>query len=407
MPSVAKNPTSVVFLVLSVCVYLAISFIFINRTSFLVDEGDHSKTISEIATSQVNEETFSRNAQLPGYYFLMSIFYYLGINSLSGLRFVQLIISLLCIFVFMWSLKTRGQKEKYIKTWQLLTFPYLSIFFVLVYTDVLSLLLVLFCFALMRRKHFFLSAITGLLSILVRQNNVICLLYFCLYHFLENYGFNIKFQKYIFYIKDVFWFVLPLGFTAIFLYINKGAALANSYASPLSFHVENIFFFLFSVTLLFLPQVIFNLKKIIFLVIKKPWLILFLVGLGVVYFTWFKADNFFNSQHYNYHLRNLLLNTMKLSLLLNLLFLVTALVGFLYLLTIKLETQFLLLFFGFSIVFLGTSWLIEERYLIIPFVFLLLFKPVENRKIELIQVVYFILINSFLFWGAISGGFFL
>ena len=160
-------------------------------------------------------------------------------------------------------------------------------------------------------------------------------------------------------------------------------------------------------TLLFLPQVIFNLKKIIFLVIKKPWLILFLVGLGVVYFTWFKADNFFNSQHYNYHLRNLLLNTMKLSLLLNLLFLVTALVGFLYLLTIKLETQFLLLFFGFSIVFLGTSWLIEERYLIIPFVFLLLFKPVENRKIELIQVVYFILINSFLFWGAISGGFFL
>jgi hypothetical protein len=125
--------------------YLVCILLLVNQTNFIVDERDHVATISEIAAWQINSDTFTRNAQIPGYYFLMAPFIYVGVSSIQTLRTIQLPISIICIIIFGYLSKkvnTENINDWSIKILEFLTLPYISIFFVLVYNDVLSLLLV-------------------------------------------------------------------------------------------------------------------------------------------------------------------------------------------------------------------------------------------------------------------------
>jgi hypothetical protein len=203
------------------------------------------------------------------------------------------------------------------------------------------------------------------------------------------------------------WYAIPFGVTAIFIYVNKGAALANTFASPLSFHVENIIFFFFSVGILFLPTIALTSKKIFESVYKNPKILAGVGGIITIYALWFKADNFFNSEHYNYHLRNLLLNTMKVSPILQGLFILMIIIGVIYLCSIKISKKIAVSFWATAIVFLGTSWLIEPRYHIIALTFLLLYKPSEKKWIEIVQILYFVGVNIVLLLGVLNGNYFM
>src|SRR3989338_211306 len=80
---------------------LLMGYFFIKDQKLYLDEYPHQKTISEIASNQINSDTFNRIAQIPGYHFTLATFSKVsGTQSFSGLRLFQTFLSLVCVVIF-------------------------------------------------------------------------------------------------------------------------------------------------------------------------------------------------------------------------------------------------------------------------------------------------------------------
>jgi len=75
-------------------------FLFVRKADFLCDERAHFMTISEITNNNIGDETFARNAQIPTYYYLMSIFTkFFRSDNIANLRLIQTIFSMVTIYI--------------------------------------------------------------------------------------------------------------------------------------------------------------------------------------------------------------------------------------------------------------------------------------------------------------------
>jgi len=387
---------------------LFFSFLYIKDAGFLTDEYAHFMTISELASGHIASDTFSRNAQIPTYYYLMSIFKRINPNlEIGDLRAIQAIMSFITlVFVYLIA-KEIDKNNAIIKTLQVLAFPLMHIFLVLVYNESLTLLFTLASFYFVLKKQYVWSWFAVLVSVSLRQNNVIWILFLIIYQWQDLKSDHFLKETILQFIKQTWGYMFSIIFVGIFLLINKGPALADAHANPLAIHVENPLFLLLLLPTLFLPLFVYSNKKIAKIIIKKPQILIIVLLSLFCYWNLFKAENFFNSEHYLFHLRNKVLHHMLTTSLHKIIYFIPIILGIIWLFVQKILDKRHYAIYVFSIVYLALLWLVEPRYYIIPMVFFILFRKVDNTKIETIQLLYFAILAAINIWGSVNFRFFL
>lgn len=403
----SKRLLTVIILAISL-----ISFLLIKDKYLLVDEGIHYRLIVKASAFHFSSE-FLDIAELPGYAISIgTILHFLGISQ-SKTRLITTIFSLLSVLTFYFIAKKIDQKTSEIKTLQYFFFPILFIFFFLIYTDVYSLLFVLFTFLLILKKRYYWAGLIGFLSLLIRQNNLIWLGFFCTYIFLDKYKLqNIRIDNLTKYLKDIKIFIFSFIISIAFTLITKGGIISESARQihALSFHLENIFFILFLFFFLFLPLNLANFSKIFQLFKNKPLFFvlptLLLLDIYLLYILTFKVDSPMNGPS-TYFLRNILLNYMIENPLNKSIFFIPIGYSILSLCVTPLINKKHYLIYPFTFIFLGLLWLVEQRYYLIPFTFFLLFKKSQSFLIEYSTLAIYIFLAEIIFFITISGKFFL
>lgn len=389
-------------------IVLIISFLFIQKAAPQTDEGNHLLTITEISGGKINPETFRRNAQIPGYYLFMAVFKkIIPGSSLNSLRLIQTIFSILAIWIIYQIILLIDPQNSQLKTVKILSLPVLNIFWVLLYNDAFSLLFLMLSFYCLLKKHFPLSWLFALFSLFIRQNNIVWITFFIFYHFWQNYNLPLKRKSAAKFLKEVSGFACSFIFILIFLFVNKGPALADKSANPFSLHVENIYFVLLTSAILFWPGIIFSFKKVLKKVRQNPWFWGLAVLSFMVYLFLFKADNWFNNELFNFWLRNKILHHMLSTPFLKIAYFIPILLSLFWFCTSVFIKKAQYVLYPFSFLFLALSWLVEPRYYIVPLVFFLIFTRTQKPIVEKVQILWFIIMDVVLLFGAVNQLYFL
>jgi alpha-1,2-glucosyltransferase len=347
-------------------------------------------------------------------------------DSINKIRTISLFYSLLFVGLFFLLAKRVSENSPEIATLQCYFLPILFPYFFLVYTDVVSALLVLLSlYALLNKKND-LAGIMVILSMVVRQNNIIWLFFMCLFVYFEYYqsspglafskqGLKIKLDNNLLkqYIKECRWFFIGIFFFLIFVILNKGVALGDrANHPPFSFFLGNIYFILFLFFFLFLPTNISNFSRIV-QYIKKHKQVIFFVIVGFVFYLYtFNITHPYNhggslGEHNYFFLRNVILRFFTSNIYMRLLFYLAVAYSILSLMVTKLSRKSFYLIYPITFLYLVPSWLIEQRYYIIPFVLFLLFKEKSSKLVELLTVVCYMALSAYFFHGIVNGKFFL
>lgn len=395
------------WLLIGIITLVSFGGLFLFRSEVLYgDEYQHYQTIKELTNLEINENTFLRDAKFPGYFLVIALLRNItGATSIFETRIVNFLISVFCILIFYLTAKKLSNKTSNIKTVQFFFFPFIFIFFFLIYTDVLSVLLLILSFYFILDKKYLLSAVPAILSIFVRQNNIVWLLFFWLYIF-KDYPQNK--EAVIEFIKETWIYIIAFIFFLLFILINNGGTVGvgNKTSQPISIHLDNIFFFLLLFFIVFFPLIIANIKKLIFF-LKNKYIGLVLLLIFIIYIISFKADHFWNSMVFDYYLRNRFLHFMTKDELTKALFFFPMAISLLYILKMELRNRIKFLFVFFVFFFLSLSWLIEPRYYIIPFTFFLLLKKEESKKIEFAAVVLYLILSTLILIYTVNKVFFI
>lgn len=404
------------FIIALIIISSLVSFTLISKQKSMLSDEPHNRLVIEgfVKNNYQNQGILT---QTPGYHlFVAFIIKLTKMNNLIFMRFVSVIIGLFSALVVFNISKIINKKSPRIKTLQFFFFPIIFPFFFLVYSDTLSLLLILMALYCLLLKKYKLSGIFGILGTTVRQNNIIWLVFFCLYILFDKYPtlINIKQKKINFqflkqYLHDIWMFIVGFILFITFVILNKGVTMGDKSMHPISFHMGNIYFVLFLFFIFFLPLNISNFKKIIEL-IKKKKSIIFLIILIFI----FSISTFVNNHPYNASggvfwkfLRNRTLFYVTSTSLTKIFFFLTVIYSILSLWVTKLNKKVYYLVYPISFLFLSPSWLIEQRYYFIPFALFILFKEEKSKLIEYLTITIFIGLTAYLFYGVQRAAFFL
>jgi len=376
------------FLSIAFSAWLSIIFFSINRAD--VDEKVHYRQISRFVKG--NYEILPNLTTIPGYHVVIALFSKIGgYHSLEKTRIISLALSLITIWVFFIISKRLKVNDPHIKTLQFMFLPISFLYFPLLYTDIPSLLFVLIAFYFSIKKQYYLSALFSLVAILTRQNNIIWIIFIWTYNYVSIYGFSISMAKIIAYLRLTIAHIGIFAAFALFLFFNHGVAIGDKTNHVAGLYLGNIYLFLAITGLLFLPIIITSTFHKINLCKTKKFLAF---GLGAGFLL---ASSFvlFPPQLHN--------GNLKLTFLMNIvlkyaygeyayLYAIAIFLGCIFIFIAKIEKTNLL-FLPFAALYLAPSFLVAQRYSIIPLVFLLLFKKETDKKSELVLLVYFLILS--------------
>ncbi len=384
---------------------LLISFtaLFLMRKASLYgDETIHYQTIKDFTDWNISEQTFLRDAKLPGYAATIALFRKIfGIDTIFETRIINFLISSFCVYIFYLVSKIIDSKNSRIKTLQFFLFPLIFVFLFLLYTDILSLLFILLSFYLILKNQETLAGVPAILSILVRQNNVIWVVFLSLLVFKKHKSLTQYFKKSWIYL-------IGIGSFSLFVIINKGTSIGdlNKTYQSASLHSENLFFFFLLTFFLFLPAIIASYKNILNLLSRKVVLLIVIIFL-IIYVVTFRGGHPWNNILFDYFLRNEVIRIINRDLLIKVVFFIPMAISLIYLLSIKLHNEVKPLLYPFIIIFLVFSWLVDPRYYIIPFSFLLILKIEESKKVEFITIIFYMILSFCIFFATLNRIFFI
>jgi len=383
-------------ILLILCITL-FCYLQIKSEPAFVDEQFHHEQIVKF----INEDyTMSPViTTIPGYHVVMTLLMKpFKTSSLSLMRFFNVCFSLGLILIFYLILKKMNEPLIINKT---LTYYFLPIVFsllFLLYTDILSILLVLIALYLALSKKYFFSGLVCILSILIRQNNIIWLGFIFFMIYLENKGSVIN------HLHRTWTFILGLILFIIFMTLNGGVSMGDKLMHEGSLYLGNIYFVLFLFFIIFLPYNLSNFNKIVQLIKRKKLPVLVFTFLGfLVYIATFKITHPYN--FIEVFLRNQLLLYFTSSLLLKSIFFIIITYTIFSLIVTRLKRKSYYLIYLFTFLYLFPSELIEQRYYLIPFTLFILFKDGELVGTKTIFV--YAIVSLSLFFGIIARLFFL
>jgi len=398
---------------LLITIILLICYFFVKNTWFMSDELSYYHSIHEIARGTIGNQTFTRFSVLPGYVFIYGMIIRLfGLSYANErvlipvLRGISAFFAFFTIYLFFLLAKKIQKEDAYIKTMQFLLSPIIFPFFFLIYTDIFSLLLNLISFYYVLDKKYMRSGIISFFSIFIRQDNIFWIIFYCIYIFFDIKTYTLQKKTFMSYLKNIAMYSLGFISLGVLMIFNKGnVAIGYNAAHPVSFHMGNVYFFVISLFLLFLPFHIFNTLKIIDFIQKKPIITLLISVILLPVFS-FHVDHP-NNQLGKYFLHNGLLHLLVVnttSRIITYLILVWTILSF-------AVTQFhkKIYYNIYPCIFLSLSaaWLIEPRYYFVPITFFMLFKKEASVFITRTTFVYYAILTTVITTGTIMGGFFL
>lgn len=417
---------------------LALSFLFVKDATFFGDEGFHFTQIDKFL--KFDFEVDGSITTIPGYHaFQALVARIMGERTLEFFRLVNLGLSIASVFLFYRTVRAIDPESRATKTIQYTFLPILFPFFFLLYTDVLSLFLALVAFSAYSRHKFAWAFLIAGLSVLVRQNNIIWFAFFVVSFFVETgllYSliFTIinVYRYFVSHIvrgkgeertrsapKDISIsrarIIFNLGMCVvvfilfgIFLVQNGGIAIGDAGAHPFpQIHLGNVYFLLFLSGVFLLPLHLAHLRKILRFLWHHPFAAPICIGFFVFGMLTFANTHGYNQDIHSVFLRNRVLEYFTQTPLLMTAFFIVTTLAFLSLIVTKLHHPYHYLLYPFTILFLIPSWLIEQRYYLIPFVFFLLFRKPEHRVTEWMQAIYSIIFTAILYWIVASRWLFL
>lgn len=274
--------------------------------------------------------------------------------------------------------------------------PILFPLFFLIYTDVLSLIMVLLVFYLILKDSYAIAGIFSIFSILIRQNNIIWITLFCIFIYLDNNKAKFDIGSTIDYLKKIWVFLLSFLIFIIFVIINKGFAIGEKQAHP-TFNLTfgNIFFLLFVFFFIFLPYNIWSFRRIKEYVIKHKWIIIVLLMVFMIYVMTSLLSHPYNTL--NLFLRNSILAFMNSTIYIKILCFIPIAYSLLTIISTEFVDKKYYLLYPFTIIILLSSWLIEQRYYIVPFVLFILFRKPDSSRKEDFLTGYLILLSVIFF----------
>ena len=322
---------------------------------------------------------------LPGYHALIALAaWFMGNARLPSVRLVQFEIALATIVAFFFLARRRDPAWATPKTLQFVFLPLLFPLFFMIYTDVASLGFVLLTALAASAGRYPASGVLGLAACLVRQNNIVWVALAFTQGYVADHGWRwpSRVSTLLRYAPVLLSAVVIAGWLAF----NRGQVAAGDVkAHPLGTpHLGNVFFMLFLAGILFLP-LWWGYRKETWDRLRRPamWAVL-AVTLALFWFG-FAADHPYNEE--SGFVRNQILMWATATRTHSLIFFLPIAVACLSLPSVRLARAGWLVYPA-TVAFLLPSWLIEQRYYLIPLALLLADREPVDAPVEWAQVGY-------------------
>jgi hypothetical protein len=370
----------------------------------IVDEATHVPQVLSLMTGRLAIEPGI--ATLPGYHLVVALLAHLtGLSSIGAMRVWGVLFGGVAALAFYAIRRRLDDEHALVSAALFFVFPLFFPYDFLVYTDILSLAVVLLAVLSAVSGRHLLAACIMTLSLVVRQNNVIWAAFLAGYvawpAFDSHEGTLV--QKGRDAVTRALPYVLP---AAVFLgYWNWNGSIALSSTvrgghPDLSLHAGNVWFTLFLFLILFPFEAWKGMRAFATAARARPWLLAILV----VALCWVKLRGSGDNHAFlDYFLRNAFIAYVAHG---------WARIGFALVVGLAAcsiaFTRFRdprgVLVYPFSAVCLASSWLIENRYAMVPFALWMAFRRDESpRWMGLVWLA----LSSFLTYGVLTRRFML
>ncbi|UXY16177.1 Dol-P-Glc:Glc(2)Man(9)GlcNAc(2)-PP-Dol alpha-1,2-glucosyltransferase [Chitiniphilus purpureus] len=374
-------------------------FFYLKNANLLVDEQIHQAQIRRFFAGDYTLEPALTT--VPGYHLLLAwLIWPFGELTLPMIRGVNMVFGLALIGVFTLLLRRIQGRVELARLVQFVFFPIILPFFFLAYTDVLGLALVLAGLYLALCGQWTASALVCLLSLTVRQNNVVWMAMIPMLCHLQAPGRVWDSQRLKTLARRCWAFILGgIGFAAFVVY-NGGVAVGDRWAHPASgIHSGNFYFLLLIYSILFLPAIIANLRNTVDYIRNQSLAPIGLACLFLFYLFTFNNTHPYNHLLEHYFLRNWLLQLITSSAMMKIAFFLPMAIAFFDFLARAKGRHDRLLLGLFGVLAVLPSWLIEQRYYIVPLALLMLYRDEEAPQVEAVTSLYYVTAAVALLYG--------
>lgn len=347
---------------------------------------------------------------VPAYHALLALaMNSLGVDSLGAARAISGVCGLLAVAGFVRLHRAVLGSDDWIGAAQFALLPPLVPFVFLVYTDVASLAALLWAADSSVRAQHFRAALFLLLALAMRQNNVFWVAFFALlavWPVLRKRDW-VSVRKTL---LSLWPYLLPvLAFVAYWAWngsISYSPQQAQMHPDA-SLHAGNLYFMLFCCALLLPLQVVDGLRRFANAARSQPWRWLWPLLLLLGFWLTFTVDHPYNLIENAVSWRNRVLQLTQYSVGFKVLFGALATLAAVGLSSQPLAIGSARWLYPFAALFVSLSWLIEQRYFLIPLTLFLAFRLPLSRRIEAATMALWGVLAVFLFWGMISGRWYL
>jgi alpha-1,2-glucosyltransferase len=376
-----------------------------HRGAFpFVDELNHYAQIALFRRGEFRVFT-AYLTTIPGYHAIVAaVLWIFGADSLNAARLVNAAFALAGVTGFHALRRKLWPGTETLATAQLLVLPILVPLFFLVYTDMLALALLLWAtFATVTARHWF-SALLLAVLVSVRQNEVVWagfLAILAAWPLWREHGSKAW--------RDIAARILPycvpvVGFLG-FWWWNGSISLSREQSAlhpDLSLHAGNIFFALFLAGALMPLQAIAGLRDFADRAQRHAWLLAIPLLVFAAFWFGFEVDNPYNSVFPNLYIRNGVLLAIDGQPMLRAAAGIVAAVAACGFAFTRLRPAHAVWLYPFAALFLAASWLIEQRYALVPLVLWLAFREQRGRAIEWATLALWLALAVWLFQGMIA-----
>ncbi|GAA0706232.1 hypothetical protein [Dokdonella soli] len=347
---------------------------------------------------------------IPGYHAAVAALLWMsGLDSLGAARAINALFGLAALAGFHALRRRLWPDTESIATAQLIALPILVPLCFLVYTDVLALALILWAsVATLSRRHA-LAVLALSCVVLVRQNDVVWAAFLgavAIWPTWREHGL----ARWRTLVAIGAPYAAPIALFLAFWAWNGSISLSHGQAAlhpELTLHLGNPFFALFLAGALLPLQTLAGLRRFAEWTRARPWLIVVPLVLFALYWWAFHADNPYNSALPDFYPRNAFLQALDRDAVWRALAGVVMVLAACGLAPTKLRPREAAWLYPFAALFLAASWLIEQRYVLVPLVLWLAFREHRSRAIEYATLALWLALAVYAFSGIIGGRFFL
>ncbi len=359
--------------------------------------GDEYASIPQIETFRTGTWSVQENLAVPPtYHALIAVIARLfGVSSLDALRLISLLLCLPVVPLFYLCARKIDPDNAALRTLQFLFLPILLPYLFILTTDAPALMLFVLTLYLALHDRPYLAGGAALLDVLVRQNQIVWVAWLFTWLYLREQGWSIRPAAIGRHLLRYWVFCLVFAAFVAFVVINRGLTLGRHQEIHRSgLYLGNVWFALFLCSFLLLPIFLVRLPHVLVLIGRRPWLLIVVGLLFLLYLATFQVNHPMNDISTNPDfLRNQLLAWATTNQATKIVFFLPIALALFSLAALSLHERGSWTLYPFWILAVLPVELIEQRYSLAGVTLLLLFRGMERRGVEMVQFLYFVLVS--------------